>query len=179
MFELPPPEKVKMKDRLNDAIRMAKEMNPAAKLVRITGLALNADGTIMLGEQGKFIPRWEYAFMDDKNGEAPPVFMTVLYMAPKAPLKTPNAGNVSDTGIIPDEQVQMLADSDIVATVFNSIPGNKPCGGYDNDCISYIIQDELPTVIVMNWKGQSARFDPFTLETITGFRKKRPCPKDE
>jgi len=163
MFVLPEPQKFKMRDKLDEAIAKAKAKNPAVKLVRIFGAALDKDGTVMLGQQGKFMPRWEFAFMDDKNGEAPPQFITVLYLAPKVPMVNDNAGNVSTMPPFSEGQVSMLANSDVVATVFASLPDNKPCAGYDNDTIVYLIQDEQPVVHVSNWKGQMARLDAITL----------------
>jgi len=166
MFHLPDPEKFKMKDKLEEAIKRAREKNPAAKLVRIFGLNLNPDGTVMLGQQGKFTPRWEYAFMDDKNGEAPPQFITVLFMAPKVPMVNNNAGNVSQMPPFSDEQLGMLANSDLAATIFSTIPGNKPFIGADNESITYIIQDGKPVVHLCNWKGQIIRLDAITMEKM-------------
>jgi hypothetical protein len=120
----------------------------------------------MLGQQGKFMPRWEFAFMDDKNGEAPPQFLTVLYLAPKVPMVNENAGNVSEMPPFSEEQVGMLANSDLVANVFASLPDHKPCGGYDNDSIVYMIQNNEPVVFVSNWKGQSDRFNAISLAKL-------------
>jgi hypothetical protein len=163
MFVLPEPQKFKMRDKLDEAIAKAKAKNPAVKLVRIFGAAVDKDGTVMLGQQGKFMPRWEFAFMDDKNGEAPPQFITVLYLAPKVPMVNDNAGNVSTMPPLSDGQVSMLANSDVVATVFASLPDNKPCGGFDNDTMVYMIQNEEPVVHISNWKGQTTRLDAITL----------------
>jgi hypothetical protein len=166
MFHLPDPEKFKMRDKLEEAMKRAKEKNPNAKLVRIFGMNLNPDGTVMLGQQGKFTPRWEYAFMDDKNGEAPPQFISVLYMAPKVPMVNNNAGNVSEMPPFSDEQLSMLANSDVAATVFTSMPDYKPFIGADNETIVYIIQDNKPVIHLTNWKGQMVRLDAITLEKV-------------
>ena len=166
MFHLPDPEKFRMKDKLEEAIKRAKEKNPAAKLVRIFGMNLNPDGTVMLGQQGKFTPRWEYAFKDDKNGEAPPQFITVLFMAPKVPMVNANAGNVSDMPSFSDEQLGMLANSDLAAKAFLAIPDYKPFIGNDNESIVYLIQDNKPVIHLTNWKGQMVRLDAITLEKL-------------
>lgn len=166
MFVLPPPEKFKMRDKLQEAITKARAKNPTAKLVRISGMAADKDGAVMLGQQGKFIPRWEFAFMDDKNGEAPPQFITVLYLAPKVPMVDDHAGNVSEMPPFSDEQIGMLANSDLAANVFASLPDHKPLAGYDNDYIVYMVQNDIPVVHVGNWKGQIVRFNAITLEKI-------------
>jgi len=166
MFVLPEPQKFKMRDKLDEAITRARAKNPTAKLVRIFGAALDKDGTVMLGQQGKFMPRWEFAFMDDKNGEAPPQFITVLYLAPKVPMVNDNAGNVSNMPTFSEEQIGMFANSDVVATVFASFPDHKPCGGYDNDTMVYLVQDEVPVVHVSNWKGQIVRLNAITLAKL-------------
>jgi len=164
MFVLPPPEKFKMKDKLQEAITKARAKNPTAKLVRICGMAVDKDGAVMLGQQGKFIPRWEFAFMDDKNGEAPPQFITVLYLAPKVPMVDDHAGNVSEMPPFSDDQIGMLANSDLIANVFASLPDHKPLGAYDNDNITYMVQNNEPVAFACNWKGQSERFNAISLE---------------
>lgn len=164
MFHLPDPEKFKMRDKLEDAIKRAKDKNPAVKLVRIFGLNLNSDGTVLLGKQGNYTARWEFAFMDDKNGEAPPQFITIMFLAPKVPMVNENAGNVSQMPPFSDEQLGMLANSDVAVTVFSAIPDNKPFIGGDNESIVYIIQNDRPVIHLTNWKGQMVRLDAITLE---------------
>ena len=160
---MPEPKKVKMKDKLDEAIAKAKAKNPACKLVRIFGLAIESDGNITLGQQGKFTPRWEYAFMDDKNGEAPAQFLTVLYLAPKVPLVSDNAGNVGNKEPFKEETIPMIADSSVLASVFNIQEGYKHLNGNDSDSVIYYVDHGSPVVVISNWNGQCLRLDPFTL----------------
>jgi|GEM_PF-6465970 len=166
MFHLPDPEKFKMRDKLEEALKRAKEKSPAAKLVRIFGLNLNSDGTVLLGKQGNYTARWEFAFMDDKNGEAPPQFLTVMFLAPKVPMVDEHAGNVSEMPPFSDEQIGMLANSDVAVTVFTSMPDHKPFGGNDNESIVYMVQDGKAVIHLNNWKGQNVRLDAITLEKV-------------
>lgn len=164
---LPPlPKGVRMKDRLNEAMAAAKQVNPRAKLCRVFGLALRADGSILLGEPGKFVPRWEYAFVDDQEEHAPPRYVTILYLSPGAPLVDPNAGNVSSIEPFPSGDAPILADSDVLAAAFNAQAGHEPMGGFDNDSILYQVEKGEPVVLMGNWKGQHIRLDPVTLSVL-------------
>jgi len=161
---LPPVSKgLRMKDRLNEAIAAARQVNPRAKLCRIFGLALQADGTVLLGQPGKYVPRWEYAFVDGEEEKVPPRYVTVLYLNPGAPLVDPNAGNVSSLEPFPAWAAPALADSDVLAAAFSAQPGHEPMGGCDNDSILYQVENGQPDVLLGNWKGQHLRMDPVTV----------------
>jgi hypothetical protein len=155
-----------MKDRLDEAAAAARRVDPRAKLCRIFGLALRADGTILLGEPGKYVPRWEYAFADDQDGEAPPRYVTVLYLSPAAPIVDPNAGNVSAAAPFPSWAASSLADSDVLAAAFSAQPGHERMGGFDHDSILYQVEKGEPVVLMGNWKGQHLRMDPVTRSVI-------------
>lgn len=159
----PAPEGVRMKDRLNDALAAARQVNPAAKLCRIFGLGLRADGSILLGEPGKFVPRWEYAFVDGREGKAPPRYVTVLYLSPRTPLVDPNAGNVTSAEPFPPWAVPILADSDVLAAAFSAQAGHEPMGGFDDDSLLYHVDNGEPGAVMGNWKGQHLRLDPVTV----------------
>lgn len=159
--------RLKMRDRLDQAIRLALEINPEAKLVRISGLGVHADGAVELGRPNDYISRWEYAFMDDREGEAPPFFVSVLYYASGEPLVTPNPGNVTQSETFDEEIIPELQDSDALVEIFNDQPDYKPMGGYQQDALVYSMRRALdPIVIMQNWKGQFLRLDPISLDII-------------
>ena len=161
------PLKLKMRDKLDEAMRLAAEVNPEVKLVRITGLGIHPDGTVHLGRVGDYISRWEYAFMDNKEGEAPPEFVTVLYWQSGAPHVDPRAGNVSVMEYFDEEIIPELRDSDALVERFHDQPEHKAMCGHQNDVIAYSMRRALdPVVVLQNWKGQSWRMDPISLDAI-------------
>jgi hypothetical protein len=161
--------KLKMRDRLDEAIKLAKEIDSWAMLSSIVGLKVHQDGAVHLGEaKDDYISRWQYAFMNDMGGDAPTKYITVLYwMDGKTPHVDKKAGNVSDTVPFEDDLIPKLEDSDSLAAKFNQQPNFKTLGGYDSDCVIYRMDKPmLPLAIVTNWKGQSLMIDPVEMEIL-------------
>jgi hypothetical protein len=156
---------LKMRDKLDEAIELAKEVNPAAKLVRISGLGINKNGTVSFEKHDDYVSRWEYAFCDDKDGEAPPQFVTVLYWIGGQGMVDPNAGNVSNEIHFDTEMIPQLKDSDVLARLFhNSKDYKKMCGNHADVIIYYMEKMMAPVAIIQNWKSQFLRLDPVSLE---------------
>jgi hypothetical protein len=86
-----------------------------------------------------------------------------MYLAPTVPLVNDNAGNVGNKEAFKDENVPMLADSTVLASVFNIEAGYKHLNGNDNDSMVYYVDDGSPVVVISNWNGQSLRLDPIAL----------------
>jgi hypothetical protein len=134
---------LKMRDKLDEAIRLASGVSPEVNLIRITGLGIHSDGTVQLGRPNDFVSRWEFAFMDDKEGEAPPFFVSVLYLKPGKPLVTPSAGNVMQSEYFDEEVIPELHDSDALVELFNDQPDYKPMGGNNQDAMVYSMRRAL------------------------------------
>jgi hypothetical protein len=154
--------KLKMQDKLEEAIRLAARVNTDAGLVRIFGLGLHPDGTVRPGQADDYYSRWEYAFVDDKEGEAPPQCITVLYWGRDDPHVDPKAGNVdSKLEIFDEETLSGLHDSDEITGLFCDHSDYKPPAGTSDDFILYTMRRLYdPQVIIQNWKGQTLILDP-------------------
>ena len=72
-------------DRLDEALALAAEVDSRARLVRIFGLGLHADGRVRLSAPDDWISRWEYAFVVGGEDEGPLRHVTVLYLFPDGP----------------------------------------------------------------------------------------------
>jgi hypothetical protein len=162
--------KLKMRDKLGEAVRLAAEVNPEARLVRIVGIGLYDDGTVHLENPDDYMSRWEYAFKDDKDGESPPVCVTVLYWTTGERLVDKNAGNVSwDLEYFDDEILSELLDSDALAEVFADQENFKRLAGSGNDVIAYTMRRALdPVAVIQNWKSQQLMLDPLSGEVLRG-----------
>lgn len=164
------PMQLKMRDKLEEALRLVAEINPEARLVRIIGIGVHEDGTVHLGNSRDYESRWEYAFKDDKDGESPPVCITVLYYNADERLIDENAGNVPwDMEFFDEEIIDELKDSDELAEIFADEDDFKPLAGSGHDVILYTMRRALdPVVMICNWKGQNLMLDPIGGEIILG-----------
>lgn len=160
--------KLKMKDRLDEAMKLAKEEDSWVELVSIVGIRLHRDGAVHFGGKDDYVSRWQYAFVKDRGDAGPPKWVTVLYwMNGEKPHIDPNAGNCSDTIPFEEDIIQRLEDSPELTTIFHQQPDFKPMGGYDGDVIIYKMERPMaPMAIIQNWKGQGLMIDPVTLEKI-------------
>jgi hypothetical protein len=157
---------LKMRDKLDEALRLVAKINPEARLVRIIGIGVHQDGTVHLDNSRDYESRWEYAFKDDKDGESPPVCITVLYYNFNERLVDENAGNVPwDMEYFDEEIIDELKDSDELAEIFADQDDFKPLGGSGRDVVLYTMRRALdPVVMISNWKGQHLQLDPISLE---------------
>jgi hypothetical protein len=133
-------------------------------------LCLHRDGTVHLGDPEDYVSRWQYAFMDDKDDEEPPQFITVLHISPNEINIDKNAGNVVHGIPFDDDIISQLKDSDKLAKVYHRPQDVKRMKGKDNDCVLYFMEKMMaPVAILQNWKGQFLKIDPVTLEKIDAF----------
>jgi hypothetical protein len=159
---------LKMRDKLDEALRLAAEVNPEAQLVRIIGIGVHDDGTVHLDNPNDYESRWEYAFKDDHDGESPPACLTVLYYHTGQRLIDKNAGNVPwDMEYFDEEIIPELKDSDELSEVFAEEDDFKPLSGSGSDVILYTMRRALdPVVMINNWKGQHLQLDPISAEVL-------------
>jgi hypothetical protein len=164
------PMRLKMKDKLDEALSLAAEINLEARLVRIIGIGVHQDGTVHLDNPNDYESRWEYAFKDDKDGESPPLCLTVLYYNAGQRLVDKNAGNVPwDMEYFDEEIIDELRDSDDLAELFADEDDFKPLSGSGSDVILYTMRRALdPVAIISNWKGQNLMLDPIGGEVFFG-----------
>jgi hypothetical protein len=162
------PLRLKMRDRLDEAIRLAAEVNRQAQLVKITGLGLQPDGCVHLGKAVDWVSRWEYAFMDDKDGQAPKQYITVLYLQDAKPIVDPRAGNVAEIKEYFDEElIPILKDSHELVGIFHEQPDYKKMAGTAEDFIVYSMRRMLdPLATICNWDGQFLRLDPVSGDIV-------------
>lgn len=161
---------LKMRDKLDEALRLAAEINPEAHLVRIIGIGVHEDGTVHLDNPSDYESRWEYAFKDDGDGESPPACITVLYYHTGQRLIDKNAGNVPwDMEYFDEEIIDELKDSDELAEIFADEDDFKALSGSGSDVILYTMRRALdPIVIISNWKGQHLMMDPISGDIVLG-----------
>lgn len=160
--------RLSMWDRFDEALRVAAEVDPEARLVRIVGIGLHRDGRVQLGAAEDYASRWEYAFCNDRDGRRPPVCLTVLYWQDGEQLVDPRAGNVGggleafDEELIPD-----LLDSMPLAERFQNTPGHEPLAGSSDDHIAYFMRRPLdPVAALHNFAGQHLLLDPLSGEAV-------------
>ena len=125
----------RMRERLEEAIRLAAAEDPAARLVTIIGNGLSADGTAGLDEAASYSHRWVYGFFN----AASRVRLTVSWLTSahnrSIPWVDPSAGNISAEDPIADPA--RLADSDVVAAAFATDPACAPLVGDGGDQMVY------------------------------------------
>jgi len=150
-----------MKDNLERALALVAEKNPDARLVCISGVGLHPDGRVRPAAPRDWLSRWQYAFCDDRGGEAPPRFYTVLYLFADGPRLDENAGNVTETEPFDDETLSVMADSDRLVEIFREQPGFQPPAGSGDDLLVITMRRMFdPVAYLSNWKGQSLVLDP-------------------
>lgn len=160
---------LRMHDRLAEATKLALEVDSWAMLSSVVGIGVHKDGAVHLGEEkDDYISRWQYAFMNDMRGEAPPRYITVLYfMDGKTPHLDKKAGNVSDTVPFDKDIIPRLENSDAIVAKFHQQPDFKLMAGHSNDVVVYRMERPMaPIAIVSNWKGQSIIMDPVEMDII-------------
>jgi hypothetical protein len=157
-----------MRDRLDEAIRLAAKVNRQANLVKIIGLGLHPDGCVHLRNPDDWVSRWEYAFMDDKEGQAPRQYITVLYLQDGDAIVDSQAGNVAGIKEYFDEElIPILKDSHELVDIFHDQHDYKKMAGTAEDFIVYDMRRMLdPLATLLNWDGQFLRLDPVSGDVL-------------
>lgn len=165
---------IRMRDHLADALRVAGERFPSARLVQVTGGSLSADGTVSLADRNNYLAFWEYAFVRDA-GPGPAAFATVSLRPTfgACAFIDPQPSNVSLTlGMSNAVASQLIDATELVGHLLDG--GCQPFVGRRDatDTVSWLTtEDGGVRYAVFNWQGGLMAGDG-----LTGLPTSRSCP---